>query len=47
MSTPRSRRWMSIKGMAGGMAMFATEALIVVGLVAVAWIISVVVLALL
>jgi hypothetical protein len=38
---------LSVRGLAGGLGMFAAEALIVVGLAAVAWLISVVVLAIL
>ncbi len=42
----RNRRWMSITGVAGGLAMFAIEALIVATLVAAAWVVAVTVLAL-
>lgn len=47
MTGPRDRKWLSFQGLAGGLAMFAAEAMIVVGLVVVAWIISVVILAIL
>lgn len=47
MTAPRDRKWLSIQGLAGGLAMFAVEALIVLGLAAVAWLASVLVLAIL
>lgn len=47
MTGPRDRRWLSLRGLAGGLAMFGGEALIVIGMAAVAWLISVVVLTLL
>lgn len=47
MTGPRDRKWLSLQGLAGGLAMFAAEALIVVGLAAVAWLISVSILAVL
>jgi len=47
MTGPRDRKWLSLQGLAGGLAMFAAEALIVLGLAAVAWLISVSILAVL
>jgi hypothetical protein len=47
MTAPRDRKWMSIDGLAGGLAMFAVEALIVIGLATAAVIVAVVVLAIL
>jgi len=47
MTAPRERKWMSIPGLTGGVAMFAAEALVVVGLAAAAWLASVVILAIL
>jgi hypothetical protein len=47
MTGPRDRKLLNLHGLVGGLAMFAAEALIVVGLAAVAWLISVVVLAIL
>lgn len=47
MSAPRDRKWLSFRGLAGGLALFASEALIVVALVAITWLISKVILALL
>ena len=47
MTEPRDRKWLSIQGLAGGLVMFAAEAVIVAGLVAAAWILSVFILALL
>jgi len=47
MTGPRERKWLSLQGLAGGLAMFAAEALIVLGLAAVAWLISVSILAVL
>ena len=47
MTGPRDRRWLSVEGLAGGLAMFAVEALIVLGLAAVAWLTSVLILAIL
>lgn len=47
MTGPRDRKWLSLHGLAGGLAMFGTEALIVIGLGAVAWLISVVILTIL
>lgn len=47
MTGPRDRKWLSFQGLAGGLAMFAFEALIVLGLAAVAWLTSVVILAIL
>ena len=47
MRGPRDRKWMSLQGLAGGLAMFAAEALIVLGLAAVAWLVSVSILAIL
>lgn len=41
----RERRWSDPRELAGGLFMFLGEAMIVLGLVAVAWAISVVVLA--
>lgn len=47
MKGPRERKWLSLQGLAGGMAMFAVEALIVLGLAAVALLISALILAIL
>lgn len=47
MTTPRERKWTSPQGLAGGFAMFVAEALVVAALLAVAWLLSVVILALL
>lgn len=47
MTGPRDRRWLSLQGLAGGLAMFAAEALIVLGLAAVAWLTSALILAIL
>lgn len=47
MTGPRDRKWLSLYGLAGGLGMFAAEAVIVLGLVAIAWLISAVVLAIL
>lgn len=47
MTKPRDRKWFSLHGLAGGLAMFGAEALIVIGLAAAAWLISVVVLTIL
>lgn len=44
MTSLRDRRWMSLRGLAGGLAMFVAEALIVAGLAAVALLLSAVVL---
>jgi hypothetical protein len=46
MTTPE-RKWLDLPRLAGGLAMFAAEALVVVGLVGLAWLISVVILAIL
>jgi hypothetical protein len=47
MTAPRNNKWTTIHGLVGGLAMFAAEALTVLGLGAVAWVLSVVVLAIL
>ena len=47
MTGPRDRKWLSYDGLAGGLTMFAVEGLIVVGLAAVAWVTSVLILAIL
>lgn len=47
MSEPRDRRWLSFLGLSGGLAMFVAEALIVVGLVTLAWLTSVLILSVL
>jgi hypothetical protein len=47
MTGPRDRKWLSFQGLAGGLTMFAVEALIVVGLAAVALLTSVLILAIL
>lgn len=47
MTSSRDRKWLSLPGLAGGVAMFLAEAFIVAGLGAVAWLLSVVALALL
>lgn len=41
----RERRWSDPRELAGGLFMFVAEAMIVLGLVAVAWVLSVVILA--
>jgi hypothetical protein len=43
----RDRNWMSFEGLTGGLAMFAVEALIVLGLAGVAWLTSALILAIL
>lgn len=40
------RNWMGVPGLAGGVLIFVAEALVVAGLVAVAWLIAVVIVAL-
>lgn len=47
MTAQRDRKWLSLHGLAGGLAMFGTEALIVIGLAAVACLVSIVILAIL
>jgi len=47
MTGPRDRKWLSLEGLAGGLAMFAVEALIVLGLAALALLISALILAIL
>lgn len=47
MTSSRDRRWLSLRGLTGGAAMFVAEALIVAVLAAAAWLLSVVILALL
>jgi hypothetical protein len=47
MSDRRDHRWTSLRGVAGGLVMFIIESLVIVVLVALAWIVSVVVLAIL
>jgi hypothetical protein len=47
MTGPRDRRWLSFQGLAGGLTLFTVEALIVLGLAAVAWLLSVLILAIL
>lgn len=47
MTASRDRKWMSVPGLFGGVAMFLTEAAIVVGLAAVAWLLSALILAIL
>lgn len=47
MTGSRDRRWLSLSGLAGGAAMFMAEALIVATLGVAAWLLSVVILALL
>jgi hypothetical protein len=47
MTLPRGKKWSSVPGFLGGLALFAIEALIVAGLGAVAWILAIVILALL
>lgn len=47
MTGPRDRRWLSLEGLAGGLVMFAVEALIVGGLAAVALLTSALILAIL
>ncbi|HEU4319163.1 MAG TPA: hypothetical protein VFS66_03695 [Acidimicrobiia bacterium] len=44
MTAPREPRWKDWHGYVGGLVMFATEALIVIGLGLIAWLYSVVVL---
>lgn len=45
--TGRDRTWLSFEGLAGGLAMFVVEALIVLALAAVAWLTSALILAIL
>ncbi len=45
MTVPREPRWKEWHGYVGGLVMFATEALIVLGLAAIAWVYAIVVLA--
>ena len=45
MVTPREGRWSAWRDYAGGLIMFAAEALIVLGLTLVAWMFSIVILA--
>lgn len=47
MTSSRNRRWLSLPGLTGGAVMFVAEALIVAVLAAAAWLLSVVILALL
>lgn len=47
MTSSRNQRWLSLSGLTGGAAMFVAEALIVAVLAAAAWLLSVVILALL
>lgn len=47
MTGPRDRKWWSFLGMAGGLVLFAVEALIVLVLAAVAWLASLLILAIL
>lgn len=47
MKNQRDRRWLGLPGLSGGVVMFVVEALIIVVFLAVAWLLSVVVLALL
>lgn len=44
MAPSRDRKWLSVSGLIGGLAMFAAEALIVGGLAAAAWILSLLIL---
>lgn len=43
----RNRKWTSIRVLAGGLAMFAAEMLVVAALVAAAWLLSIIILAVL
>ena len=47
MTGPRDRKWLSFEGLTGGLAMFAVEALIVLGLAGVAWVTSALIVAIL
>ncbi len=47
MNNSRDRRWLSLRGLTGGAGMFVAEALIIAVLAGVAWLLSVVILALL
>lgn len=47
MNNSRERRWLSLSGLTGGAVMFVAEALIVAVLAGAAWLLSVVILALL
>lgn len=47
MTLPRGKKWSSIPGFIGGLTLFAIEALIVAGLGLVAWVLAIVILALL
>jgi hypothetical protein len=44
MTAPREPRWREWRGYVGGLVMFATEALIVLGLAVIAWVYASVVL---
>jgi hypothetical protein len=43
----RDRKWLSLQGLSGGLAMFAAEALIVAGLALFAWLTSLLILSIL
>ena len=47
MTLARGKKWSSVPGFLGGLTLFAIEALIVAGLGFVAWILAIVILALL
>lgn len=47
MNSSRRRRWLSIPGFAGGLALFMIEALVVVSLAIAAWLTAIATLALL
>lgn len=47
MTSPRSQRWLSARGVIGGLALFASEALVVIGLIVLALVVAAVVLAIL
>lgn len=47
MSTPRDRKWLSLRGLAGGLALFVSEAIIVIALAIIALLVSAVLIAIL
>ncbi|MGH8946249.1 MAG: hypothetical protein ACRDVL_08870 [Acidimicrobiia bacterium] len=47
MKTPPERKRLGLPRLSGGLAMFAAEAMVVIGLAVVAWLLSVVILAIL
>lgn len=43
MTVPRARRWLGLPSLTGGLVLFAVEALVVLALAGVAWVVAVVV----